>query len=116
MASKLNNYLRTYRKRAGLSQKEVAFLLGCTRSAKVSRYETCARRPNLDAVFACQALFHVPASELFAGEFQKVEEKALARAQQLSEALRKQKLDRRTQRKRETLWAMVSGWGSGQAA
>ena len=45
MASYLHNYLRTYRKRAGLSQAEVAFLLGCHSGAKVSRYEHAARRP-----------------------------------------------------------------------
>lgn len=44
---KLDNYLRTYRKKLGLTQREVAFLLGCHSGAKVSRYERSARIPLL---------------------------------------------------------------------
>ena len=39
MPHKLENYLRTYRRRAGLSQDEMAFLLGTKSGTKVSRYE-----------------------------------------------------------------------------
>ena len=67
MAHRLPNYLRTHRKRAGLSQDEVAFLLGCRSGAKVSRYERLARRLSLETAFAYEALFGVPARELFAG-------------------------------------------------
>ena len=52
MSHKLQNYLRTYRKRSGLSQDEVAFLLGCQTGAKVSRYEPFARKPSLETLFA----------------------------------------------------------------
>jgi len=37
MSHKLQNYLRTYRKRNSLSQDEMAFLLGCQSGTKVSR-------------------------------------------------------------------------------
>ncbi len=39
---KLANYLRAYRKRSGLSQSEVAYLLGCKNGAQVSRYGAAA--------------------------------------------------------------------------
>ncbi|MBZ5565863.1 MAG: helix-turn-helix transcriptional regulator [Acidobacteriia bacterium] len=65
--SKLENYLKTYRKRAGLTQREVAFLLGCENGAQVSRYEKRRRVPPLCAALACEAVFGVPVAELFAG-------------------------------------------------
>ena len=64
---KLENYLRTYRKRSGLTQREVAFLLGCRNGAQVSRYENRRRLPPLKTALACEAVFGVPVSELFGG-------------------------------------------------
>src|SRR5437879_13516333 len=64
---KLENYLRTYRKRSGLTQREVAFLVGCRNGAQVSRYEKRRRLPPLRTALGCEAAFGVPVSELFAG-------------------------------------------------
>src|SRR2546422_3095102 len=64
---KLENYLRAYRKRSGLTQREVAFLLGCENGAQVSRYEKRRRVPPLRMALACEAVFGVPVAELFAG-------------------------------------------------
>jgi transcriptional regulator with XRE-family HTH domain len=64
---RLENYLRTYRKKAGLSQREVAFLLGCEDGAQISRYEKRRRLPPLETALACEAIFGVPIAELFAG-------------------------------------------------
>lgn len=64
---KLENYLRTYRRRSGLTQREVAFLLGCETGAQVSRYEKRRRLPPLATALACEAVFGVPVAELFAG-------------------------------------------------
>ena len=104
----LLNYLKTYRKRAGLTQDEVAFLLGCTSGAKVSRYERLARRPSLETAFAYEALFRVPAREIFAGVFQKVEHKAIRRARLLAEKVRTVEPDGVTARKLELLRAVAS--------
>ncbi len=87
MACKLQNYLRTHRKHTGLSQDEVAFLLGCQSGTKVSRYERFIRQPTLETAFAYEALFGVPARELFAGTFQKVEKKTIRQAQLLTRRL-----------------------------
>lgn len=78
-AQRLRNYLRTHRKRIGLTQDEMTFLLGCQSGAKVSRYERFARQPSLHTVFVYEVLFGVPARELFAGEFQKAERLAKGR-------------------------------------
>jgi transcriptional regulator with XRE-family HTH domain len=68
MASlRLHNYLRTYRKKSGLTQQELGFLLGCKGGDLISRYEKRRRLPPLETALACEAIFGVPVSELFAG-------------------------------------------------
>lgn len=64
---RLDNYLLAFRKRSGLTQREVAFLLGCENGAQVSRYEKRRRLPPLETALACEAIFGTPVSELFAG-------------------------------------------------
>src|SRR5712664_1529669 len=64
---KLENYLRSYRRRAGLTQREVAFLIGCRDGAQISRYEKRRRLPPLETALAWEIVFGVPVSELFAG-------------------------------------------------
>src|SRR3954447_25709975 len=64
---RLPNYLRSHRKKSGLSQDELALLLGCRSGTKVSRYENCIRKPELETLLALELLFRKPASELFGG-------------------------------------------------
>src|SRR5216683_5217015 len=64
---KLENYLRSCRRRAGLTQREVAFLIGCRDGAQISRYEKRRRLPPLETALAWEVVFGVPVSELFAG-------------------------------------------------
>src|SRR5881628_703008 len=109
MAShRLPNYLKTHRKRAGLSQDEVAFLLGCRSGAKVSRYERLARRPSLETAFAYEAVFGVPARELFAGVYEKVEREVVKRARVLAGKLNATQSDRTVHRKLDRLKAMTT--------
>jgi hypothetical protein len=70
----------------------------------------------METLFGCEAVFGAPARELFAGEFEKVEEKVKARALRLSEFLVNRKLDLINQRKLEALWAVTCGWGLSDAA
>ena len=69
---RLENYLRTYRKRSGLTQQEVGYLLGSETGAQVSRYEKRRRLPPLETALAYEEIFGVPVSELFAGIRQSV--------------------------------------------
>src|SRR5947207_632290 len=96
---KLNNYLRTYRKRAGFSQRDLAFLLGCKNATKVTRYERFVRQPTLRTALACEAIFGAPVRELFAGIYSDVEREATKRAAVLGRRLQKGKPDRLTARK-----------------
>jgi len=68
VSHKLENYLRTYRKQSGLSQDEVAYLLGCQNGTKVSRYERFARKPSLETLFAYEVVFGAPAREQLLNE------------------------------------------------
>src|SRR2546423_1502121 len=59
------HYLRAFRKRSGLSQEEVGFLLGVKNGAKISRYEQGHRIPPLHTAIAYAAIFNVPVQQLF---------------------------------------------------
>jgi transcriptional regulator with XRE-family HTH domain len=84
MARKLHNYLKTHRKRTGFSQDEVAFLVGMSGGAKVSRYERARRLPSLETAFAYQALFDLPLKELFPGVYSKINQNMRKRAHLLA--------------------------------
>ena len=112
MSTPLESYLRTYRKRSGFSQDEVAFLLGSASGAKVSRYERLARQPSLRTVFAYEVIFRAPLRDLFAGLYQKVEEMTFARARLLAQKLAKEKARRATPRKLDALRSLSSGLAS----
>lgn len=90
MSSKLTNYLRTYRKRSGLTQQEVAFLLGCRFGAKVSRYERFVREPSLRTALAYEVIFNAKLKELFAGIYEQVERNVAKRARMLVRRLASQ--------------------------
>ena len=87
MPHSLPNYLRMHRKRMGLSQKDVAYLLGCRSGAKVSRYERFAREPTLRTAIACEAVFNTPIRKLFAGVYEEVERAVERRARVLARRL-----------------------------
>src|ERR1043166_5689035 len=113
MASRLPNYLKTYRKRAGFSQDEVAFLLGCASGAKVSRYERRSRQPGLETALGYKALFGTAVDELFAGLSEKVESEVVKRARILGERLSTAEADRSVTRKLQSLAALAARLESG---
>lgn len=69
--SRLPNYLRTYRKKLGLSQREMAILLGETSGKRtgntLGRYENGSRLPGLESALGLELILGVPVRELFAG-------------------------------------------------
>ena len=84
---RLQHYLRTYRRRSGFSQAEIALLLGASSATKVSRYERFSRHPSVAAVFAYEIIFDQPVKYLFAGRYDAVRRDIRARAQQLMEKI-----------------------------
>ena len=65
--SKLHNYIRTHRRMAGLSQRELGHILGHKDDGPVSRHERSRAIPPLLTALAYEAIFHVPVGELFPG-------------------------------------------------
>ena len=79
-SSPLPNYLRAYRKRAALSQNEVAFLLGTNSGANVCRAESFTREPTLTTALAYEVIYQTPTSQLFGGLFDEIQKQVATRA------------------------------------
>ena len=106
-SDKLPHYLRTYRKRAGLSQDELSWLLGCESGSKVSRYECFSRKPGLETILAYEIVFRVPARELFGGIFDAVEMSTHRRVEALIKRLNAAESNRATAAKLSALRAIT---------
>jgi transcriptional regulator with XRE-family HTH domain len=102
------NYLLSNRKRLALSQEEVAFLLGAQSGSKVSRYEQFTREPSLETALAFEAIFQKPASELFGGLYQKVEQEVAVRAKTLTHKIDRGKPNRQTALRQQILASIAS--------
>lgn len=79
---RLQNYLRSHRKRCGLTQAEAAFLAGLSNGAKISRYEDASCLPSLIAALAFEAIYRVPVRRLFAGLFDRIEKQVAGRSRE----------------------------------
>lgn len=87
----------------------MASLLGCRRGGqKVSRCETYYRRPDLDTVMACEAIFGVPAKQLFFGMFRDSHHLVAKRAKRLSRRLRREAQTPAVRRKLALLDAIIT--------
>src|SRR5947208_2045511 len=107
MSRKLQNYLRTYRKRSGFSQKELSFLLGIKSSEKVCRYERFQQVPNLQTALALQAILGVPVAELFAGIYEQAEKETSKQARVLMSTMQYDAEDRAAACKADHLRAIA---------
>jgi transcriptional regulator with XRE-family HTH domain len=87
MKKKLDCYLRSYRRRWGLTQDELAMLLGCKTGAVISRLERYGRQPNLEAAHAFEIIFGTAPIELFPGLHATVKKNVIARMRELYDAL-----------------------------
>lgn len=76
----LDNYILAQRRATGLTQDELAILLGLEGRASVSRYEIGVRQPELETLIALEMVFDLPIQELFAGVAERVGEALVARA------------------------------------
>jgi transcriptional regulator with XRE-family HTH domain len=77
--------LRTHRRLWGLSQRELADLLGFESPTHVSRLERGKRTPGLETALACATLFGVSLGELFPQFTLEIEEKLRERLSRLHE-------------------------------
>jgi transcriptional regulator with XRE-family HTH domain len=100
-------YLRTYRKKFGLTQREAALLVGMETGQIISRHESKARIPSFKTVVAYQIVFDVPLRALFPEIYQEVEELVLKRALDLKAHLERRKENPRTVHKLRRLEEMI---------
>jgi len=63
----LANYLRAHRRKTGLTQHDLARVLGYESYGAISRHERFEVVPSLVMALSYQILFQVPVSEMFAG-------------------------------------------------
>jgi len=108
MTHRVKTYLRTFRRRSGLTQAEVAFLLGAEDGAQVSRYERLSRRPSFRTALGLQAVFGIPADDLLPIITADVERKIIARAHLLSRRLERHSDSARTKRKLRFLMSVAA--------
>jgi transcriptional regulator with XRE-family HTH domain len=64
---KAGNYLKAFRRKSGLSQKDLGRLLGYRDAGQVSRHERATSTPPLAAAIAYELIFEVPVTSMFAG-------------------------------------------------
>ena len=76
-------YLKSYRRHAHLSQAELAYLLGASTGAMVSRYEAGDRTPSLQTGLAYEAALGEPVSKLFRGRYEEIQARVARRRRQL---------------------------------
>ena len=76
-----------FRKRSGLSQPELARLLGCKEGSKVSRYERGERAPSFDTLLGYEIVFRETTQKLFAGDSHRARAEIKKRAQALHREL-----------------------------
>ena len=80
-------YLRTHRRIWGLTQRELASLLGFESAAHVSRIENGKRAPTVESALACQVIFGIPPSAMFPHAYDVVEERVVREVYRRHEAL-----------------------------
>ncbi len=100
----LPTYLRTYRKRTGLTQSEVAYIVGVNRS-DLWQYEMSRREPSLRVLLALQILYRIPIRKLFVGLFLQCRQATLRRLRHL-----RTRLAATGEHKRSRLREQKLGW------
>jgi len=80
-------YLRTHRRLWGLTQQELAGLMGFLSASHVSRIENGRRDPTTDTVLACEVIFGVSGSAMFPQVYDVVEERVMREIHRLDGTL-----------------------------
>ena len=78
--TKIQNRLWLARKRRGLGQKQVAYLLGKTID-EISRYERGVRIPSLEIVLSMELIYGIPARILFKDIYEQLHARISAKVQ-----------------------------------
>jgi transcriptional regulator with XRE-family HTH domain len=107
------NYVRTFRQRHGLSERELAFLIDQRSHTAVSQIEIGRRVANLASALALQVLFRQSPRQMFPGLYEAVEDTLMRRAHTLLSGL-EGKDDARSESKREFLEGLAAEASEGE--
>ena len=104
----LASYLRSHRKRSGMTLNEVARILGYSHSGEVSRHERLTSLPSLRIALRYEALYRVPIRklfpELFAEEMNEAEQRLAALLEDCHRSSAKGRVAGMIARKLEWAW------------
>jgi transcriptional regulator with XRE-family HTH domain len=106
MSPLLPNYLRTLRLQWGLTQPELAGLLGVTESA-LSKFETQALAPTKNLILGIEVIFGQTAREAFPALYAQTERNVMRRAAAFSERLERNR-DEAANKKLRLLAEMIA--------
>ena len=87
MDQRLISYLRPLRRRWGLTQRELAFLIDAKTHSAISQIEALKKYPSLAGAIACSIIFDTPSLELFPELYANVYAVVLDRADELYQNL-----------------------------
>jgi transcriptional regulator with XRE-family HTH domain len=79
MSRLLSTYLLSLRKRSGLSQSELAMLLGIDGSA-LCKFENLSRRPTIELAVGAEVIFGHPMKGVFPAFYDEIERVVVERA------------------------------------
>jgi transcriptional regulator with XRE-family HTH domain len=91
----IDTYIRTHRKKAGLTQSEVGKLLGYSDNDATARHETAQSLPPLVIALGYEVIFKVPISKLFPGLKETAEKTVELRIERFERCLQKRQKDHR---------------------
>ena len=80
-------YLRTQRRNWGLTQKELATLIGTIAPTQVGHIENGKRDPSLRVALACQTIFGIAPATMFPDAFALSEEEVIRNMCRMDKAL-----------------------------
>ncbi len=100
---KFLNYAKTHRKKAGLSQNELAYLFGDKSTSFILKTERGNELPSLSRALSYQILFDVQADQMFAELSKSIADMVFKRITHLTGNLEKQPQTASVERKLEFL-------------
>ncbi len=101
----LDNYISTHRNETGLSQDELAVLLGLGGHEVISKYEQGKILPELPGIIALETILDEPIQSIFAGVAERVRSDIARRARALLEGTTDKPTAHNAQ-KLSTLWRL----------
>jgi transcriptional regulator with XRE-family HTH domain len=87
MKPQLASHVRLHRRRSGLSQRELASIIGTLGPVGVSRHERSTAMPRFLVAVGYELVFNVPLAELFPGVYETLRSDIEARLSSLEEEL-----------------------------